>query len=286
MILKDSHQTRKRKLILKTVGIALAVLFALVMFSSTYVVGAGERAVIYNSLGHGVHPEPVGEGLHFKVPFFSTATTYDVRENLYKTSATSASRDLQEVSTAVAVRYAPEPEWTPWIHQNFGESYASKIIAPGVQESVKSATAQYNAEELITKRPMVKLTIIEALRERLAKQHIILQEMDITDFQFSESFDAAIEAKVTAEQRALEEKNRLEQIRHQAEQRVVQAQAEADAVLIGAEADANRTRMINEQLSVSPLYLRYLWITTWNGELPRFLGGDDVSMLYGIPEEP
>ena len=43
----------------------------------------------------------------------------------------------------------------------------------------------------------------------------------MTDFKFSKSFEEAVEAKVTAEQNALREKNNLDKVRFEAQQKVV-----------------------------------------------------------------
>ena len=61
-------------------------------------------------------------------------------------------------------------------------------------------------------------------------------EVNITDFSFSTSFDSAIEAKVKAEQDALAEKNKLEQVKFQAQQQIEQSKAEAEKIRIQAEA--------------------------------------------------
>ena len=99
----------------------------------------------------------------------------------------------------------------------------------------------------------------------------------IVDFQFSVSFKAAIEAKVVAEQRALEALNKLEQIRHEAQQQVIQAEAQANATILKATADAEAIRLIRESLTTE--YLSYISIQKWDGKLPYFFGGETIPFI-------
>ena len=261
---------------------ALGVLavFAVVVFifGGFYTVGAGERVVIYSSF-HGVEQEARGEGFHTKMPIFEDAITYNVKSQLHEAEASAASRDLQDVSAKVVVQYRPDPKWVPWIHQNLGKKYADIVIDPAVQETFKAVTAKYDADELIENRPAVKDTVQNALRERLTESHLTLEQVSITDFDFSDQFNQAIEAKVTQQQRALEELNRLRQVEYQAQQRVVQAQAEANATLLAAGAQAEAARIINEQLTSSPMYISYLLAQKWDGRYPLVVAGEGMSLL-------
>jgi regulator of protease activity HflC (stomatin/prohibitin superfamily) len=114
--------------------------------------------------------------------------------------------------------------------------------------------------------------------------------VSITDFQFSEEFANAVEAKVTAAQKALEAKNKLEQIEYEAQQQIIQAEAAANAtiatataeaqrVIIEAEAQAEAIQLIQEQIAQNPEYLQYLSILQWNGVLPYFFGGDVIPFI-------
>ncbi|MDH5441227.1 MAG: SPFH domain-containing protein, partial [Candidatus Bathyarchaeota archaeon] len=95
------------------------------------------------------------------------------------------------------------------IYQNLRQDYVTRVIQPNIEESIKATTAQFKAEELITKRAEVKLKFEEIIGGRLSSYHIDVLSVSITDFQFSREFTEAIEAKVTAQQRALEAKNKL-----------------------------------------------------------------------------
>jgi regulator of protease activity HflC (stomatin/prohibitin superfamily) len=134
------------------------------------------------------------------------------------------------------------------------------LIDPAIQDTVKAATAKFNAEALITRRPEVKEAIEVGLKEKLSESNINIKSVSITNFEFSQSFNSAIEAKVTAEQRALEAKNKLEQIKFEAQQKIETAKAEAESIRIQANA-------INSQGGAD--YVALKMIERWDGSVPQ-----------------
>ena len=142
---------------------------------------------------------------------------------------------------------------------------------PALQESVKAATAKFTAEELITKREIVRDEIKLSLQSKLQNDGIIVDDFNIVDFDFSASFNQAIEAKVTAEQQALAAKNKLEQIKYEAEQEVAKAKGKAEAQKI--EGDA---------LRANPEVIQLRSIEQWDGKLPLYMSGDGTLPFLQI----
>jgi prohibitin 2 len=275
----SSHAPAVRAPRLRT--IALIALIALGMFAawdSWYVVDAGQRVVTFNKVTGGMTTED--QGLHFKAPFVVSKDRYSVRGQLYTTTAGAASRDLQDVHVDVAVTYFPEYEHVQDLHREYGPNYADIVLAPAVQEVVKSVSARYNAEQLISDRVAVKHEIVEDLRERMGRVHVTLKEVDIRNFDFSDGFSEAVEAKVTQEQRALEERNRLEQVRYQALQKEASAAGEANATRIQAEGQAAALAAIRAELARDPLLLKYLELQKWNGQYPNVIGGANAGFSF------
>ena len=235
----------------------------------------------------------LGEGLNFIIPFIQSVELMNVQVQKAESTESAATDDLQEVSATVAVNFRLNPLRVNTIYTELRQDYVSRVIKPNIEESLKAATAQFRAEELVTMRPQVKTAFDDILAERLEVFHIEVIAVSLTDFQFSQAFSAAIEAKVTAEQQALEAKNKLEQVRYEAQQQVIQAEAEknatiaralgeAEAALIEANATARAIEAITAQMT--PEYAQYLWLTQWDGKLPLVVGeGEgliiDVSAL-------
>lgn len=181
---------------------------------------------------------------------------FETRQQKLEAVASGASKDLQNVNTSVAVNYEINPEMLKTLYLQVGSQYENRVFMPAIQESVKAATAKFTAEQMVTQREEVKAAILEDLKTRLATIGVTVKDVLITNFEFSASFNAAIEAKVTAEQNALASKNKLEQTKYEAEQRIAQAKGEAEAIRIQAQA-------IQSQGGAE--YVRLKTIEKWNG---------------------
>jgi len=273
-----------RTTLLVGVGVAVA-LIAFVLLNSYTVIEAGTRGVLKN---FGQIIGVLGEGLHFRAPFVSSVTVVDVKTQRYESNATAASRDLQIVSTQVVLNYRLDPTTVDTLVREIGLEFERRIVDPAVQEALKAATAQFTAEELITRRPEVSSAIRDVLEARLSARGILVESVAITDFNFSEEFTRAIEAKQVAEQDALRAQNELRRAQIEAQQQVARAEAEAKARLEVARAEAEALRLQREVISPALLQLRF--IERWDGVLPRFMGGSDSSgvlPMFVLPtEEP
>jgi prohibitin 2 len=272
------------------------IIISIIAVSSVRIVDAGNRGVLVQ-FGNVDTDASLDEGLHFVVPFRDNVVQMEVRTQKIVESATSASKDLQDVSTQVALNYHVNPDRAQVLYQQLGPDYANRVIVPAIQESVKQVTARFNAEELITKRETVKNQIEEQITARLAAYNIIADATSITDFQFSELFKQAVEAKVSAQQRALQAQNELRRIQIEAQQNEAQAIGEQKANIaraegtkqsnvLQAEGEAQAITIIDKQLRNNPTYLEWLKTTRWDGVLPLVTGGaggQGVTPFIEIP---
>ena len=267
-------------------GILIALIIAgVVIYSSVYIVEAGHRGVLLHWSAVDTTVPPLDEGLHFVTPFADSVVNIEIRTLKYVKTTSAASKDLQTVSTAITVNYHPSPDSVHTLYQEVGLFYEDRVIQPAIEEVVKQVTANYNAEELITKRSQVKSDIEVEIRERLNAFNIITEVISITDFQFSPLFSQAIEAKVEAEQKALKAENDLLRIEVEAKQQEAQARGIAAANIAEAEGEAEAIRIINEALASNPNYLEWLKTQEWDGRLPLVVGEGGTPFIT-IPTEP
>jgi regulator of protease activity HflC (stomatin/prohibitin superfamily) len=245
-------------------GIIALVIVVGVFFSAT-TVASGYRGVLLQ-LG-AVKPAILSEGFHFKIPFIQTVQPIEVRVQKEESSQTAASKDLQMVTATVAVNYSVDPEAVNSLYQEVGLDYRSRIVDPAIAESLKAVTAQYTAEELISKRPEVSAKVKEMLDVKLTKYYMILEEINIKEFAFSEEFNKAIESKQTAEQNALRAQRDLERIKIEAEQKVAQAKAEAEALRL------KKQEVTAELIQLKQIEVQEKALEKWDGRLPSVTGG-------------
>lgn len=258
------------------IAIILFLFFALFgIFGS---IGAGERGV--KTRFGAPTGEILGEGLYVKMPYFEGVKKVNIKIQSATTDANAASKDLQTVNTKVTLNFLLNPDKVLILYREIGLEYKTTIIEPMIQEAVKASTAKYTAEELITKRSEVRDLIKTDLTGRLNKYGIKLTEFNIVNFSFSESFDKAIEEKVTAEQNAFAARNKLKQIEFEAQQKVASAKGEAESVQVQAIAKAEAIRIESEALQNNPQLLELRAIEKWNGVLPQYtLGGNTVPFI-------
>ena len=266
-------------------AIIVLIIIGVVASSSVKIVDAGNRGILTHWNAVDLTSAPLDEGIHFVIPFQDDIVQMEVRTLKYDTSTRSASQDLQTVQTTVTVNYHPDTEKVHYLYKEIGLSYENRVIQPAIDETVKQVSANYNAEELITKRPLVKADIENAIRDRLNQFYIETEVISITDFEFSPLFAKAIESKVEAEQKAQKAENDLIRIEVEARQLEAQAVGLAAANIAEAQGEAEAISVINNALSSNPYYLEWLKTQAWDGKLPLVVGEGGTPFI-SIPTSP
>jgi regulator of protease activity HflC (stomatin/prohibitin superfamily) len=222
------------------------------------------------------------EGIHFRMPVQTNIINISMRVQRMEASATASSKDLQVVSTRIVLNYRLDASKIVETFRDIGTRAAVEhtIIDPALQESLKQATAQYTAEELITRRQQVKETLAESIRVTLAKSNVLVTELSITDFQFDSQYQQAVEAKQVAEQRALTATNDLARIKVEAQQVEARARGEAKAMLAKAEAEAKAQELLRRTITAEIVYLRA--VEKWDGKQPAVVGEGGAILDLGV----
>jgi len=266
------------------IGVVVLIIIGVVVASAVQIVDAGHRGVLLHWNAVDLTAAPLVEGLHFVTPFADSVVQMEIRTLKFVKTTSAASKDLQTVSTEITVNYHPSPNSVNILYQTVGLDYENRIITPTVEEVVKQVTAKYNAEELITKRPLVKSDFEADISSRLNEFNIITDTVSITDFQFSALFASAIESKVEAEQKAFKAENDLKRIEVEARQHAAQAEGIAQANIAEASGEAEAIRIINNALSTNPHYLEWLKTQQWDGKLPLVVGEGGTPFI-AIPTQ-
>lgn len=254
--------------------VVLGIIFLVLLLGSFGTVSAGERGVKVR-LGNVVGL--VEPGLYFKLPLVEKVVKMNVKTQsvVYEREEplAGASQDLQDVKIATVVNYHIDPTKVKEIYVQYGfqEDYEAQVVRPAVRDIVKATASQFTAEELVTKRAEFTGAVLAKLNERLTSKSAIVEQVNITNFEFSPAFTQAIEAKVTATQNAEAAKNKLEQVKFEAQQQVEKAKAEAETIKIQATA-------INSQGGAD--YVALQAIKQWDGHYPTtMLGGNSIPLI-------
>ena len=214
-------------------------------------------------------------GVNFKLPFIDTAIKMDIRNRKIEWKSQSASQDLQIVTSTIAINYSIDRNRVVDLYSTVWREFdiENVLIQPVIEESIKSATAKFNASDLITKRDEVRELITVKLEDKLTQRGLIINDVNIINFKFSEEFDKAIEQKVKAEQEALKAEKDLERVKFEAQQQIEQSKAEAEKIRIQAEA-------ITKQGWAE--YVKLQWIQKWDGKLPSTMLSEGSNMLINL----
>lgn len=235
--------------------IAIAVVVLAFFLFCVRTVEAGQVGVITR---FGEVNREINSGLAVKLPWpIEHIYKLDTRIQKQQESVAAATADLQDVQATLALNYSLDRDAAQRVFKTIGPEYRDRVVVPAVQESFKAATAQYTASELLTSRPEVKAKALEAIKKRVEKYGVSIQDLNIVDFNFSADFSRSIEQKQIAAQEAERAKFNLDRAKLDAEAQKVQKE------------------------SLSPEFLQKLAIEKWDGNMPQYLGGGDS--VFNIP---
>ena len=267
----------------KLVGLILVVILVVIFLGSSFVVIPAGHTGVALTFGK-VEDVVLQEGLHFKVPFVQKIVVVDNRIVKLDVNTEAFSKDLQTITTVVAVNYHVGKENSQTLYKNVGMGFEEVLITPAVNEVLKAVTAKYTAVELVSSRAEVSMLLDEGLNEKMNAYGIFINELNIINWDFSEEYINAVEAKQVAEQNLIKTRTEQEQAlviaNTEAQKRVIAAEAQANEIKVLAEANAESNRILTE--SISELLIKYQTVSKWDGKLPTVMSGSD-NMLIDIP---
>jgi prohibitin 2 len=279
----------------KIIAAAVAIIAVLVIIASCFtVVPAGHTGVVVN-MGR-VSESVLQEGFHFKAPFVQEIVQIDNRIVKLEVATDAFSKDLQTVSTVLAVNYRIAKNMSYSIYKEVGSGFEEVLVMPAVNEVLKAVVAKYTASDLVASRSEVSVMLDEELNTKLNSRGIFIEDLNIIDWDFSAEYIAAVEAKQVAEQNLIKTRTEQEEqiviANAEAEKKRIAAQADSDSAIIAAKAEAERirieaeataNRIITESLNES--VLKYKTIEKWDGQLPRVSLGEGAAPLIEVPVE-
>jgi regulator of protease activity HflC (stomatin/prohibitin superfamily) len=264
---KNSMKGVKLPNVKKSIWLVIVLVLAVIILvtNSIHMIPAGNVGLITR---WGAAQRVAYPGLGVHAPFAESVILMSVRTQKDQVEATAMSKDMQLATSSVAINYHLDGTQAISVYQNVGPNYADVILAPAVQNTFKATTAQFSAEELITHREIVRQQAENSLKDELAKHHIIVENFNIVNFDFSPEFQAAIEQKQVAQQQVETAKQRLNQAQIDAQAEVARAQGQADA-----------QKALKDTGALTQEYLNYLFLTKWNGILPQVMSSGTNTMI-------
>lgn len=217
-----------------------------------------------------VEDSPLPEGLYFYNPFTTSIREYSVRQEKWSDKTAVFTKDTQRVEVQFSVVYSADPNKVTSIYKNVGKlsMLEEKIIKPIVLGSLKDSIGQVIADELVSKRESVTRDAMREVKENLESQSVIITDLQFTDLDFDDKYEAAVEEKVVAIQLAQKAVNDTTTIKEKAKQTVLTAQAEAESMKIKSQALAQNKGLIE-----------FEYAQRWDGKLPQYMMGNSVPFI-------
>lgn len=264
---------RKKEILLGVIAFTLIFLIIVIANSITTVptgfVGVKTR------FGK-VQETVIQEGLNMKVPFVEKIVKIDCKTKKLETTSEGSTKDLQTATISIAVNYNVNKDTANKLYREIGVDYENVIINPAILESIKSTAAQYTAEELITKRAEVSNKIQETLIAKITEKGFTINGFNITNINFSDAYNQAIEAKAVKQQEVETAKAELEKQKIQNEKEISIAQKDAEVMRL------QNKEITENTLRLKELEIKQSLINKWNGAYPTTMLGSDADMLFQI----
>jgi regulator of protease activity HflC (stomatin/prohibitin superfamily) len=263
------------------VQIGVAVAFFLILISSggcmTTSIGSGGLGVKFNPLSGGTDLDKVyGEGLNIHAPWVEVIQ-YDVRVQEQLEQLNALSSNGLTIGMEISIRWRPDADSLPNLHQTYGTDYAEKLVLPELRSAVREVVGQFTPEELYsTRRNELQTNVLERVASAVESRYVDVEAVLIRDVSLPQQIRSAIENK-------LEEEQRVEQARLS----IQRAEQEANRKRVEAQGDADRARIIAESLSPGFLKFQGIQATLELAKSPNAktviigAGGDGLPVILG-----
>lgn len=305
--------------ILGFIGALLVIAFFIVPFSF-HTVNTGELAVV-KKMGKITHVRDAGT--NFDLWFINSYQKYDTKVQNVDITTAAYSSDAQTMDIAMTLQYQIMSDKVIDIATQYGslEVLQSRIQSIAI-EKTKAVLSSYKAMDIIAQRSQISPAVELAIKDAIGNEYFVkVNTVVLSNIDFSDAFEAAVEDKMIAEQAKLkaeydnetkvaqakanaeavkaaaaaeaeakvlanEAEIKVAEAKAQAELKKAQAQkaiaeAEAEAIKVKAEAEAEANRIISE--SITPELLDKILAENWDGVLPDTYVGDGSDLGIILP---
>ena len=259
-------------------GVIIVIMVVVSIISGIQIIDSTEVGVVRT---FGEINRQITSGLNIVNPISDSVTKYDLRVHVRQASFASYTKDAQPLTAAVEYQYALNQDHVMDVAREYGsyEILETKLDNV-VQEKAKVVFAKYSAMTLLENRSTLSTEVADEVKTLEELYHVTFTSVIVQDIDFSDAFEASVEAKMTAEQDALRAEQEKKTAVVKAEQEAEVAAIEAEAAIARAEGEAEAMRITREALQNMPdAYIQQMWIEKWNGELPAVQAGDSSSVI-------
>lgn len=292
----------KRKAAFAAAGAVAGVLgIVMIVCSCISTVPTGHTGIL-TTFGK-VEDVSLPNGVNLHAPWQNVITMSN-KEQKDVGSGLAFSKDIQEVSYSYTIQHTLQPGAAPALYKNVGTEYFDIVVSPAINAVIKTYIGKANAESLIVNREAITADVNREATE-IGEKYGLTLTVIIDNFDFTDVFTNAVEAKQVAEQEKLRAQTEQEKLTMEAEQKAardkIEAESSAAIAKINAEADlevqkinadaaeyaGQKEAAVNQAIaaSLTPELVDYYEIMQWNGQLPTtILGNSDAIPVIDVTE--
>lgn len=227
--------------------------------------------------------------------FFEHVHPVDIRTQRHNYNTEAFSSDIQQVGLMIAVNENISPDAAYKLYTTVGMNYLENLLEPRLMENAKVVISKYTAESLIANREKLSAEVLVKMQADMVQYGINVTAISIENIDFTDQYEAAIEAKQVATQEKQKAQTEQERMTMEAEQSAkrkkieadaaaevqkINADAEAYAIAAKAEAEAEANKKLNE--SITRELIDYNQILRWNGKLPTYVGSEGTLPILNL----
>lgn len=256
------------------------VALAVVIPKSFAVVNTGERGILVTF--NKAQEVLLNEGTHPIIPFVSSVRVVNIRVQRTDVEGTARTKDLQKITTKVALNWQISPDKIQQVYQQFGnnEELVARIINPVLEEIVKASIPVRSLEKNLIERTELKQELEIKAKQRLEAYGIVITDLSVLNVTASDEFTKATEEKQIAEQKAISAKIVAEQELQKADYESKKAAKDAEALIARAKGQAESQKLL--QSSLSPEILQKQAIEKWDGKFPVVMSSNGALPFINI----
>ena len=223
--------------------------------------------------------EVLPPGLVVMNPFTTHVVQMNVQTNKWEGETSAYTKDVQQAGIKFTVNYNLDPAEVVTVYQTVGVDWAQKLIGQVLFEDIKREIGQHEAVNLVSQRDVAARSIEESVRKILAARNVTVTGFQLTNIDYTHEFEQAVEQKVVAQQKAIEEQNRTVQVQETANQQIVKAKANAESTVLNAKAEAESISIRARALEQNAKLVEWEAVQKWNGTLPQYMLGGATPFI-------
>lgn len=276
--------------VISSIILTAALIAFLIVPFSFHTVQSGEVAVVKHL---GEITDVKTAGTHYDFWMTNSYTKYDAKVQDVAITAAAYSSDAQTMDIQMTLQYKIMSDKVVDIATQYGslEALQNRIGSIAI-EKTKSVLSSYKAMDIIANRASISPAVEESIKDAIGAEYFAdIVAVVLTNIDFSDAFEQAVEDKMIAEQTKLKaeynNETKIAQAAAEAEAKLKAAQAEidiakakAEALKITAEGEAEANRIISE--SITDDIITKILADAWNGEMPKVVGNGEYILPTDI----